>query len=488
MQFLKDVKRTKIVATIGPASYPEDRLRSMILAGMNVARINFSHGDHEAHAKAIANIRRIAEEEGRVIAILGDLQGPKYRLGEFESVRVIPEDRLVLTSDPEANLGDMVFPLPHADFVTDVDVNQRILIGDGEIEFLVVDKAKKQLTCEVIIGGELKQRKGVSAPDSRLKAPAITEKDRIDLRFALEQNVDYLAMSFVRSAEDIKELRWLIKYNDLGDVAIIAKIEKFEALDDIEDIIDICDGIMVARGDLGVEIDAGRVPLEQKRIIALCNKAGKPVITATQMLESMTKNPRPTRAEASDVANAIFDGTDAVMLSGESASGDYPVVAVETMADIARMAEGNLRLHGRLRLGRGLSLEVVDHEDQMAVSDAISYSTVEMAEMVHAKMIVTSTWTGYTAQRVARERPQTPIICVTPNPITYRRMALVWGVQPMMVEEFSTIDEMIDVIVRTTSEAGLATNGDKLVIIAGVPFGAGGQTNFVKIHTVRYAN
>lgn len=475
-------KRTKIVATIGPASYGEDTLRAMIRAGMNVARINFSHGEQDIHANAIATIRRVAKEEGVVVAILGDLQGPKIRLGKFDPIRIIPGDQLTLTLRENYNVANMELPLPHPEFVKDVNPGQRLLVDDGEIEFKVIDKNRLDLTCEVIIGGELKQRKGVSAPDSRLTLPALTDKDRSDLIFALEQKVDWIAMSFVRTADDVRELRWLINLHK-GDAAIIAKIEKSEALENIDAIIEITDGIMVARGDLGVETPAAAVPIHQKRIIRSCNRVGKPVITATQMLNSMIESPRPTRAEASDVANAIFDGTDAIMLSGETASGQYPVDAVETMATIAQIAEMNLESYGNFQRTSDVGRFDGADEDHI-ISDAVSYATVQMAEIVGAKMIITSTMTGYTAQRVARERPKTPILCVTPNQSTYQRMALVWGVSPLMVDEYNTIDEMLHVILSATKRANLVEIGDRVVIIAGVPFGEGGQTNFVKIHSV----
>ncbi len=480
-------KRTKIVATIGPASYDEEVLRKMIRSGMNVARINFSHGDYATHAHAIQTIRRLAEEEGKVVAILGDLQGPKIRLGnlgELEPLNLAPGDTLTLTARSDPDPSKLEINLPHPEFIVDVDAGQRLLLDDGEIEFRVVSKEGQDLLCEVMIGGKLKSRKGVMAPDSRLTLPALTDKDREDLVFALDQKIDWLAMSFVRSADEMRELRWLIKQHR-GDVATVAKIEKSEALENIDAIIEASDGIMVARGDLGLEIPAASVPIEQKRIIQKCNAIGKPVITATQMLNSMIHSPRPTRAEASDVANAIFDGTDAVMLSGESASGDFPVESVETMATIAQIAESHLALLGRIHANVGARASIKDGKDgETLVADAISHATVEMAQAVDAKMIVTCTWTGYTARRVARERPATPILCITPNGVTYQRMALVWGVRPMLVEEFFTIDDMLKIVVRSTREAGLTEPGDRIVIISGVPFGAGGHTNFVKIQTI----
>jgi len=320
-----DVKRTKIVCTIGPASSDESVIREMIRAGMDVARINFSHGEHDTHARNIATIRRVAEEEDAIVAILGDLQGPKIRLGKIanEPVTLNKGDRLTLTLRP-ADGTNMVFTLPHPEFVKDVKTGNRLLLDDGALEFKVVSRQNDDLICEVIVGGPLSSRKGISAPDAKLTLSAITDKDREDVGFALQQKVDYVAMSFVRSGNDMRELRWLCNHLE-GEVALIAKIEKREAIDAIDDIIDASDGIMVARGDLGVETPAEAVPIHQKEIIRRCNAVGKPVITATQMLNSMIYNPRPTRAEASDVANAIFDGTDAVMLSGETASGQYPL-------------------------------------------------------------------------------------------------------------------------------------------------------------------
>jgi pyruvate kinase len=471
-----DVKRTKIVCTIGPASSDEKILREMILAGMDVARINFSHGDYETHARNIQLIRRLADEEDAVVAIMCDLQGPKIRLGRIanEPVTLQKGDRLTLTSRA-ADGTDMVFPLPHPEFIKDVKAGHRLLLDDGQLEFKVVSKQLDDLLCEVVVGGPLSSRKGVSAPESHLTLSAITEKDRADVEFALKEKAEYLAMSFVRSGDDMRELRWLCRHLE-GDVALIAKIEKREAIESIGDILEASDGIMVARGDLGVETPAEAVPIHQKEIIRRCNAVGKPVITATQMLNSMIVSPRPTRAEASDVANAIFDGTDAVMLSGETAAGKYPVIAVETMATIATIAEAHLKIDAREKFGQH-KFTVKGFE---VVSDATSHAASQIAE----ELIVTATWTGYTARQVGRGRPVTPILCVTPNETTYRRMALVWGVIPLMVPEFHTIDEMIEKIVTAAYGSRLVDYGDLLVIIAGVPFGAGGHTNFLKIHRV----
>lgn len=472
-------KRTKIVATIGPASNNEETLREMLQSGMNVARINFSHGTQKEHAETISLIRRIAEEENLVVAIMGDLQGPKIRLGDLKApLKIKHGDQVVLTSREKPDQSKGHLPLPHPEFIKDIRTGNRLLLDDGEIEMIVRSRSSEDLVCEVIIGGELKSRKGVSAPNAKLTSlSALTEKDREDAVFALKQEVDIIAMSFVRNGDDMRELRWLVRHHG-GDVWLIAKIEKAEAIDDFDEILEYSDGIMVARGDLGVEIPAAEVPIRQKEIIAKCNRSGKPVITATQMLNSMVNAPRPTRAEASDVANAIFDGTDAVMLSAESASGEYPVESVKMMAEIARISEQHLWEENQF------NPLVIYEDDKTTISDAVSHSTIEMAQAIQANLIVTSTWTGYTARRVARERPETPILCVTPNKSTYSRMALVWGVYPLLVKEFHTIDEMIQVVVKTAFSNKLVMQDDTLIIIAGVPFGAGGQTNFLKIHRV----
>ncbi len=452
----------------------------MIRAGMDVARINFSHGDYDTHARNINLIRKLAEEEDAVVAIMCDLQGPKIRLGKLanEPVSLNKGDRLTLTAR-DADGTNNVFPLPHPEFIKDVKVGHRLLLDDGQLEFKVISKQLDDLVCEVVVGGPLSSRKGVSAPESRLTLSAITEKDRADVEFAIKEKADYIAMSFVRSGDDMRELRWLVRHLE-GSIGLIAKIEKREAIESFSDILEASDGIMVARGDLGVETPAEAVPVHQKQIIRQCNAVGKPVITATQMLNSMIVSPRPTRAEASDVANAIFDGSDAVMLSGETAAGKFPVIAVETMAMIASIAEAHLNSEAREKFGQH-DFSVKGFE---LISDATSHAATQIAEELNARLIVTATWTGYTSRQVARARPVTPILCVTPNDETYRRMALVWGVLPIMVPEFETIDEMIQKIVLAAYDSRLVDYGDMLIIIAGLPFGAGGHTNFLKIHTV----
>lgn len=483
-----DSKRTKIVATIGPASSDETTLRAIIRGGMNVARINFSHGDHALHAATIDRIRRIASEENAVVAIMCDLQGPKIRIGLIpdEPLLLHTGDTIRLSLDAALAASDRnTVLLPHPEFTRDVHVGMPLLLDDGNLEFVVTERDEKTLTCRVVIPGELYSRKGVTAPTARLTLSAITDKDREDLRLALEKEADFIAQSFVRSEQDLRELRELLGRN--GDELrpwLIAKIEKLEALQNIEAIVGEADGVMVARGDLGVETPAEEVPGHQKHIIRLCNLAGKPVITATQMLNSMVESPRPTRAEASDVYNAIMDGSDAVMLSNETAVGHYPVVSVETMASIAVIAEKAL-LSG---WSPGHVKSHPEHEARERISDAIGEATSQIADVLDCRAIVTSTHTGYTTRQIARERPRTPILCVTPSEFTFRRMALVWGVIPMMVPQFNTTDEMIGTVVRAANRSGMVVRGDSLVIIAGVPFGVGNQTNFLKVHVVGEAD
>jgi pyruvate kinase len=473
-------KRTKIVCTIGPASQDVGMLRAMIRAGMDVARINFSHGDHETHARNIVNIRHVAEQEGKVVAILADLPGPKLRLGNLvqDPLELTAGDHVTLTArealDPEQ---PFVVPFPQTDVMRDLNPGERLLLDDGQLEFNVSRKlGNGDVECEVVIGGNLSSHKGVSIPDTRLSLSSITEADREHVRFALENGADYIAMSFVRTADDMRELRWLLRHWN-GDAALIAKIEKAEAIANFDQILEVSDGIMVARGDLGVETPAEEVPVHQKNIIRRCNEAGKPVITATQMLQSMIENPRPTRAESTDVANAIFDGTDAVMLSGETAVGKYPLQAVEMMVRIAQIAEKYLHDHAELH-HEDL---ILTGEKDRSIPAAISHVTSRIADMLGAQLIVAGTYSGYTARRVARVRPNTPILAATPNRQTYNRLALVWGVLPMMVEEYETIDAMIAVVEKTAVDAGLVKAGDLIVLIGGVPFGIGSQTNFLKV-------
>jgi pyruvate kinase len=465
--------RTKIVATIGPASNNVETVRRMLHAGMDVARINFSHGDHETHRRSIAMLRRVAAEEGRVLAILGDLQGPKLRLGFVGrgGIQLNVGDEVMLT--PYRGQPAMVH-FPHPELFEILQPGARLVIGDGEVELRVEDKQTGTMLASVTVAGLLESRKGVNVPGTDLPLSSVTEKDREDLQLVCELELDYVALSFVRNAADIYELREMMR--DYGrEIPIIAKIEKSEALDDLLSIREASDGMMVARGDLGIEVPPQEVPLLQKRIIRVCNEVGKPVITATQMLQSMVEHPRPTRAEASDVANAILDGTDAVMLSGESAAGKFPVEAVLMMSQIAEMTEGAFP-YERWREQRQTTFAA-----NANVTEAISAASCTVAEEINALAIAPSTMSGFTARMIARHRPSTPILAVSPSARTQRRLALVWGVHCLLVPEVETTDEMIGRALEVLLAHGLRQNGE-VVITAGVPFGSSGQTNLIQVH------
>ncbi|MBN1137466.1 MAG: pyruvate kinase [Anaerolineae bacterium] len=468
--------RTKIVCTLGPSSDDEATIRAFIGAGMAVARINFSHGAYDDHARRIGLVRRAAADMGRVVAVLADLQGPKLRVGALppEGVALVEGQTVTLTSQVPPP-GPGAIPLPHPEVIGDVRPGDRILLDDGLLELRVVDHDETSLRAQVVTGGVLLSRKGLSLPHTSLKLQSVTTKDRADAAFALEQEVDYFALSFVRCADDVGRLRaWLAARS--ADTPIIAKIEKPEALDCIEAILDVSDGLMVARGDLGIEAPAEQVPIAQKRIIRACNEAGKPAITATQMLDSMIRNPRPTRAEASDIANAILDGSDAIMLSGETAMGRYPLASVQMMARIAAVTEQHIPYGDWLRRTM--------HAISRNVTDAISQAVCELAAELGAAAIITSTMSGSTARQIACHRPATPIIAPTPSPRTCRQLALVWGVEPLLVDQFTDTDAMICTAVEAARGQGLVQNGDLAIITAGVPVGGAGLTNMIKVHHV----
>jgi pyruvate kinase len=465
--------RTKIVATIGPASSNPETMRKLLRAGMNIARINFSHGDHEAHTRTIQSLREVAAAEGKVLGILGDLQGPKLRLGHVKAggLQLDLGDEVVLT--PHRGQPAMIH-LPHPDLIEAAQPGARLVIGDGEVELTVTEKVADTLRCTVTVAGLLESRKGVNAPGVPLSISSITEKDQEDLRLICELELDFVALSFVRTAEDIRELRELIHQHG-ANIPIIAKIEKSEAIEHLLEIRDEADGMMVARGDLGIDMPPQEVPLLQKRIIHCCNETGKPVITATQMLQSMVEHPRPTRAEASDVANAILDGTDAVMLSGETASGKYPVEAVLMMRHISQITEREFPF-AAWRRERHQNVKGLTN-----VTQAISSACCDVAELVGAKAIVSATMSGETARQIAKHRPRTPVMAVSPLAQTQRRLALVWGVDCLVVPNFENTDEMMNQTVDAVKRSGLV-KGDCIVITAGVPFGSSGHTNLIQVH------
>lgn len=467
--------RTKIVATIGPASNDAETIRQMLNAGMTVARINFSHGDHNAHVATVRLLREVARAEGKVLAVLADLQGPKLRLGHVRAggMQLALGDEIALT--PHAGQPAMIH-FPHTDLINAAYEGGRIVIGDGEVEFTIAEKKGDTLRCEVTVPGLLESRKGVSAPGTVLPISSITNKDRMDFDLVRELDVDYVALSFVRSAADVVELRDLMVSQGC-DIPIIAKIEKAEAIDHLEEIIEIADGMMVARGDLGIDMAPEEVPLLQKRIIRVCNEAGKPVITATQMLQSMVNHPRPTRAEASDVANAILDGTDAVMLSNETATGRYPVKSVLTMQQIAE----NIEKAFPYEVWRNKRHEYLQRK--ATVANAISAASCDVAEQINARAIIATTTSGYSARQIASHRPPMPIMAATPSVKTQRRLALVWGVDCLLIPEFFQTDEMLEVTVKAIKPYRLNV-GDKIVITAGVPFGRLATTNLIQVHSI----
>lgn len=475
--------RTKIVCTLGPASDDEATIRAFIEAGMAVARINFSHGTHEDHARRIGIVRRVADELGRPVAVMADLQGPKLRVGLLPAEGLpLPEGEMVTlvnrksATDLASAPDSATIPVPHSEVLRDVHVDDRILLDDGLLELQVLACDETRVQAQVIAGGVLKSRKGLSLPHTSLKMPSVTDKDRIDAAFAVEQKVDYFALSFVRNPDDVRHLRDYLQELGADTTPIIAKIEKPEALNCIEEILAVSDSLMVARGDLGIEAPAEEVPIAQKHIIRACNRASKPVITATQMLDSMMRNPRPTRAEASDVANAILDGSDAIMLSGETAVGRYALESVQTMARIAEVTERSMPYSDWLQR--------TTHTGSPSVMDAIGQVACEIAADLEARVIVTSTTSGNTARRVASHRPVTCIVAPTPSLTAYRQLALVWGVVPLLVDQFADTDTMIVTVVQATRMRGLVQDGDLVIITAGVPLGGAGLTNMLKVHSV----
>lgn len=469
--------KTKLVCTIGPASEQTTALAEMINSGMNVARLNFSHGTHAEHKARIDAVREAADTAGRSVAIMLDTKGPEIRVGLFKEKKITLRegDHFTLTTRMIEGTNDIV-SVNYARLPQDVKHDSIILLDDGLVGLRVVDiVGGTDVRCVVQNPGDLSDRKRVNLPGVTVSLPAVSDKDIEDIKFGIEAGVDFIAASFTQKASDVLEIRKLVE--DTGaDIAIIAKIENEAGLAHVDEILKVADGLMVARGDLGVEIPAEEVPIAQKIMIEKCNRAGKPVIIATQMLDSMMRNPRPTRAEASDVANAIFDGADAIMLSGETAAGKYPVEAVQTMARIATRTE-----------------EVLDYADLLrkrevharcTTTDAISRASVQTALSLSAEAVVTSTESGYTARMVSKYRPGVPIIAVTPNARTMRRLQLTWGVYPLLGPRTQNTDEMIDTAVQSGLRAGLLKEGDLAVITAGIPVGIPGTTNLIKVHVV----
>ncbi len=474
MATVDPMRRTKIVATIGPATESKEVLRQLIEAGATTFRLNFSHGDHEDHAERIATIREVAQEMGLHIGILQDLQGPKIRLGRFEAgpISLATGDAFTLTSR-QVKCNQSIATVTYDKLAQEVHNGCRILLDDGRVEMVVesVDQADQSLHCRVTVGGVLSNNKGVNFPDVQLSIRALTPKDRRDLAFGLQQGVDWVALSFVRNPSDMQEIRDLIQSHGCS-TPVVAKIEKFEAIDSIDAILPLCDGVMVARGDLGVEMPAEEVPLLQKELIRKANSLGIPIITATQMLDSMASCPRPTRAEVSDVANAILDGTDAVMLSNETAVGDYPVEAVATMARIAR------------RIERDYPLRILDGQMATTIPNAISQAVSSIARQLNAAAILPLTKSGSTARNVSKFRPSTPILAITSEETVARQLQLVWGVNPLLIAEQPSTASTFTLAMGVAQQNGLLREGDLVVETAGTLEGVSGSTDLVKVGIV----
>lgn len=472
------MKKTKIVCTLGPASDTTEILTELINAGMNVARFNFSHGSHEEHLERFNKLKAAREETGKLVAILLDTKGPEIRTHEIENNQAeLIQGTTVRIAMNEIMGNAEKFSVSYPELINDVELDTKILIDDGLIELNVtaIDHENQEIVTEVLNSGTIKTKKGINVPNTQLNLPGITEKDEADIRFGAKQGIDFVAASFVRRASDVMEIRAVLEDEGYHNVKIISKIENEEGVSNIDEILAVSDGIMVARGDLGVEIPTEDVPIVQKQIIKKCNQAGKPVITATQMLDSMQRNPRPTRAEAGDVANAIFDGTDAVMLSGETAAGDYPVEAVKTMASICSRTEDAL-------VGQdAFALKAYDNDD---LTEAIGQSVGHTARNLGIKTIVAATSSGHTANMIAKYRPQAHILAATFDEKSARTLALTWGVEPYVIEKPGSTDEMLDSATALSQEKGYAKEGDLIIITAGVPVGEAGTTNIMKIQLI----
>jgi pyruvate kinase len=467
-------RKVKILATLGPASRDSEMIHKLIRAGADAFRVNMSHGDHATHAQTIANIRQAEADLGRPIAILCDLQGPKLRVGTFKDGRAVIRHSGHFTLDRNPEPGDETrVQLPHPELFGVLKKGQRLLIDDGKLRLRVIRADDNEILCSAEVGGVISDRKGVNIPDTVVPIPALTEKDRRDLAFAIEHHADFIGLSFVQRPEDVAEARRLMG----GHGALIAKIEKPAALETLDGIIELSDGIMVARGDLGVELNPEEVPPIQKRIVELTRRSGKPVIVATQMLESMIESPAPTRAEVSDVANAVYDGADVVMLSAETAAGQWPEEAVTIMHRIAAQVEKDPAYKQRVHLA-----EV--YPDQ-TTADAIAKSCATIADTVTLAGIVVFTGSGSTARRVARERPSVPVLVLTPSQKTARKSALLWGAHPVFTKDIGSFEEMIGKGKRMALRHGFGQAGAKLVVVAGVPFGMPGATNLLHVVTIK---
>lgn len=472
------MKKTKIVCTIGPASESEDMIRRLMASGMNVCRLNFSHGEHPEHLARIELIKKVRKELDRHVGIMVDLKGPEIRIGKFKEnpVNLVAGEKFTLTT--RDIIGDnTIVSVSYKGLPEDVSIGSRILIDDGLVEFLVEDIVDgTDIITKVVNYGELKDRKGVNVPNVKINLPSLIEKDVLDIKFGIENEVDFIAASFVRSAEDVLAIKRVLEENGGQDIKVISKIENQQGVENLDEILAVSDGIMVARGDLGVEVSNEQIPLVQKDIIRKTNLAGKPVITATQMLDSMIRNPRPTRAEVSDVANAILDGSDAIMLSGETAAGKYPLESVIQMVKIAENIEKS----------EAFSKQMDQRKDwaENDTTNVIAMSVKQITEKLSANGIVAATSSGTTARSISKFRPLTTIAAATPDEKVARALSLVWGVYPVLTKSFEHTDELIDSSIYSSLRAGLIFEGELIVLTAGIPVGVGGSTNLIKVHRV----
>ena len=473
------MKKTKIVSTLGPASTDVDTIVKLINAGANIFRFNFSHGDHPEHLGRMNNVKKAQEITGKHVGLMLDTKGAEIRttVEKDGKIEFNAGDKVRISMDDSIEGTHEKIAVTYPGLYDDVHVGGHVLFDDGLIDMIIdeKDEANHELVCTVQNHGLLGSRKGVNAPGVSINLPGITEKDASDIRFGLEQGINYIAASFVRKPEDIEDIRALLKEKNMEDVQIFPKIESQEGIDNFEAIMQVADGLMVPRGDMGVEIPAENVPLVQKKMIRRCNEMGKPVITATQMLDSMEENPRPTRAEVSDVANAVFDGTDATMLSGESANGDWPVEAVSTMARIDVKAENNLDLFGTETF----------NFDKSDVTETIGSAVAQAAKDLDIKVIVAATSSGYTARMISKYRPNADILALTFDERTERGLMINWGVQPYVVDKPADTDEMFALAAKKAVELGFAKSGDKILVVAGVPMGTPGATNLMRVETIK---
>ncbi len=469
------MRKTKIICTLGPASTNEEMLEKMLKAGMDVARVNFSHGTHEGHGKTIDLFRKVRDNLGLSAAVMLDTKGPEIRTRDFEGGKAMLKNGEFFTLTTENVLGNAErASITYANLPGELKEGDEVLIDDGKLRLKVTETTQTDIVCRVITGGQISNHKGINVPNVALSMEYLSPADKDDLLFGIEKNVDYVAASFVRRADDVIALRNFLTENGGSDIKIISKIENIEGIDNFEEILEASDGIMVARGDMGVEVNFARLPGIQKRFIKRCQQSGKTVITATQMLESMIQNPLPTRAEITDVANAVFDGTSAVMLSGETAMGAYPVEAVAAMAKIAEQAEQD---DPRFLPGANMWYEM----DAQDTTNAVGHAACTLARDINAKAIMSITKSGYTALRMSKFRPATMLIAATPHEKTYHQMALIWGVYPLMVENLQNVDVLVYRCLEEGRKEGLLHTGDKVVISAGVPLDVTGKTNMIRV-------